>query len=172
MFEFLKEKWAWNSEKRALCCHLHMFETNISKEVEEGCVAAFILNNTPIVRLFRIFVCCGLNNTGSYSSIVNDFGFSAVLLSQKILVSILILTTGWKTDILLIIFPERRRIQIFLCRLSTETCPLVLAFSISLLSNPHLQKIDLQDFSYELFQKCKSWRMVAMQCGNFMGNCT
>ena len=30
-----------------------------------------------------------LNNTGSYSSIVNDFGFSAVLLSQKILVSIL-----------------------------------------------------------------------------------
>ena len=66
-----------------------MFETNISKEVEEGCVAAFILSNTPIVRLFRIFVCCGLNNTGSYSSIVNDFGFSAVLLSQKILVSIL-----------------------------------------------------------------------------------
>ena len=70
-----------------------------------------------------------------------------------------ILTTGWKTDILLIIFPERRRTQIFLCRLSTETCPLVLAFSISLLSNPHLQKIDLKDFSYELFQKCKRCRL-------------
>ena len=85
MFEFLKEKWAWSSEKRALS-FTYVWNKHI-KRSRGGLCSCFHFKQHPNSEAFQDF--CVLNNTGSYSSIVNDFGFSAVLLSQKILVSIL-----------------------------------------------------------------------------------